>query len=63
MDYNKIKKHFESGRWNAAMVKNAVKKGVITQAECDVILTGSTEIATEEDYINALAEMGVAINE
>ena len=49
MDYNKIKKHFESGRWNAAMVKMAVRKGVISQAECDSLLNG-TEL--EQEIIN-----------
>lgn len=55
MDYNKIKKHFESGRWNSAMVKNAVKKGVITQAECDAILTGKElEQVSEQDFIDSI---------
>ena len=38
MDYEKIKKNYEKGYWSAAMVKNAVKKGVITQKQCDEII-------------------------
>ena len=33
MNYETIKKNFERGLWNAAMVRTAVKKGVITIAE------------------------------
>lgn len=55
MDFNKIKKHFEAGRWNAAMVKNAVRKGVITQAECDAILTGKElEQVSEQAIIDSI---------
>lgn len=34
----KVQRWYESGFWNATMVKNAVVKGKITQAECDTIL-------------------------
>lgn len=33
MNYDTIKKNFDRGLWNAAMVKMAVKKGVITKAQ------------------------------
>ena len=33
MNFEKIKYYFEAGLWNAAMVKMAVKKGVITKEE------------------------------
>lgn len=33
MNYETIKKNFERGLWNVAMVRMAVKKGVITKAE------------------------------
>ena len=36
--YEKIKKWYEQGLWTAEMVKQAVKKSVVTQAECDEIL-------------------------
>ena len=42
MNYETIKKNFERGLWNVAMVKMAVKKGVITKAEFKEI--------TGEDY-------------
>ena len=33
MNYETIKKNYERGLWNAAMVKMAVRKGVITQEQ------------------------------
>ena len=38
MNYETIKRNYEKGLWTAALVKMAVKKGVITQEECDEIL-------------------------
>ena len=33
MNYETIKKNYERGLWNAAMVKTAVRKGVITKEQ------------------------------
>ena len=33
MNFETIKKNFEKGLWSAAMVKMAVKKGVITKEQ------------------------------
>ena len=33
MNYETIKKNFERGLWNTAMVKMAVRKGVITKEQ------------------------------
>ena len=33
MNYETIKKNFERGLWNVAMVRVAVKKGVITREQ------------------------------
>ena len=33
MNFEMVKKNFERGLWNAAMVKMAVRKGVITKTE------------------------------
>lgn len=33
MSYEKIKYNFDAGFWSASMVKNAVKKGVITKEQ------------------------------
>lgn len=33
MNFNAIKKNYDKGLWSAAMVKVAVKKGVITKEE------------------------------
>ena len=33
MNFETIKKNFERGLWNAAMVKMAVRKGVITREQ------------------------------
>ena len=37
MNFETIRKNFERGLWNAAMVKLAVRKGVITREEYEVI--------------------------
>lgn len=41
MNYQTIRRNFEKGLWPASYVKMAVKKGVITQADCDEILSGA----------------------
>ena len=41
MNFETIKKNYDRGLWNAAMVKMAVRKGVITKAEYEAI-TGKT---------------------
>lgn len=33
MNYETVKKNFERGLWNVAMVRMAVKKGVITKEQ------------------------------
>ena len=33
MNYETVKKNFERGLWNVAMVKMAVRKGVITKGQ------------------------------
>ena len=33
MNYDTIKRNFEKGLWNVAMVKMAVRKGVITKEQ------------------------------
>ena len=33
MNYETIKKNFERGLWNVAMVRTAVRKGVITREQ------------------------------
>lgn len=33
MWFDKIKRYYKSGAWNKTMVRNAVKKGKITQEE------------------------------
>ena len=37
MDATKVSFYFEAGHWNKAMVKNAVKKGVITTTQYEEI--------------------------
>lgn len=41
MNFEAIKKNYDRGLWSAAMVKMAVRKGVITREECKII-TGKT---------------------
>lgn len=38
MNYEMIKKNFEKGLWNAAMVRTAVTKGVITEDQYNEIV-------------------------
>ena len=41
MNFETIKKNYDRGLWNAAMVKTAVRKGVITKEQYKEI-TGKT---------------------
>ena len=41
-NFEKVKKYYKSGNWTIAMVRNAVVKGWITEAEFKEI--------TDEDY-------------
>lgn len=42
MSFERVKYYYEAGLWNKAMVKNAVKKGIITKEQFKEI--------TGEDY-------------
>lgn len=53
--YKTIAKNYERGLWNENMVRMAVRKGVITEAECEAILTG-TEQPSEVDEILDILE-------
>ena len=37
MSFERIKYYYEAGLWSKPMVKNAVKKGVITKEQYEVI--------------------------
>jgi len=39
--YRKIKRWYEQGLWTAAMVRNAVAKGVLTEEEAAEITAGT----------------------
>lgn len=38
--FEKIKKWYHMGLWTEAMVRNAVKKGIITEAQAEEIING-----------------------
>ncbi len=38
MSEQTIRRNYERGLWTAQMVRLAVRKGIITQVECDAIL-------------------------
>lgn len=38
--FEKIKKWYRMGLWTEAMVRNAVKNGVITEAQAEEIING-----------------------
>lgn len=41
MNYRTIRRNFERGLWPESYVRLAVRKGVITQEECEEILSGA----------------------
>lgn len=41
--YEKIKSYYQMGFWTEKMVKNAVKKGVITEEEYEEIVGGEAD--------------------
>ena len=41
MNYDRIKYYFDAGLWSKAMVKTAVKKGIITAAQYEEITSES----------------------
>ena len=41
--FEKIKAYYQMGFWTKKMVKNAVKKGVITEEEAEEILGGEAD--------------------
>ena len=57
MNYNTIRKNFEKGLWPEAYVRLAVRKGIITQIECDEILSG----AEPGDHVQAAVEEAISI--
>lgn len=62
MSYERVKYYFEAGLWSEPMVKMAVRKGVITQEQCDAIIAGTaSDEATDADYLEALTELGVNV--
>lgn len=47
--YELVKRYYNQGLWNETRVRNAVKKGWITQQECDWILYGEPEAEPESE--------------
>ena len=43
MNFDRIKYFFNAGLWSAPMVKMAVRKGIITQEQCDEILSSKAD--------------------
>lgn len=57
MNYKTIKRNYDKGLWSESLVKMAVRKGVITQEECDAILSG----ATPESSMQAAVDEAIGI--
>lgn len=57
MSYERIKYYFEAGLWNEPMVKMAVRKGVITQAQCDAILAGVEPVSEVQAAIDEAVDI------
>lgn len=57
MNYGMIKHNFERGLWTESMVRMAVRKGIITQDECNAILAGAekpTDSAAADEILDIL---------
>jgi len=54
MNYNTIRKNYEKGLWPESYVKMAVRKGIITQAECDEILSGAEPGSSAQGAVNEM---------
>ena len=52
MNYKTIRRNFEKGLWSEPLVKMAVRKGLITQAQCDEILSGAPATDSSDAAIN-----------
>lgn len=46
--YNTIEMNYKRGLWTEAMVRMAVRKGVISEAECEAILSGAEQPGANE---------------
>lgn len=54
MSYDMIARNFARGLWNEAQVRMCVRKGVITQAECDAILAGAERPSEVDEILDIL---------
>ncbi len=45
--YSIVKDYYDRKLWNETRVRNAVKKGWITEEECEMILNGDKQEETE----------------
>ena len=55
--YSTIEMNYRRGLWTEAMVRVAVRKGVISEAECEAILSGAEQPgASEIDEILDIVE-------
>lgn len=57
MNFKTIKKNFDKGLWPESYVHMAVRKGVITQEECNMILEG----VSKEDAITLAVDESIGI--
>lgn len=50
MNFKQIKSNYDRGLWSEAMVRVAVRKGIITSGEASFILDGTQiEVSAESD--------------
>lgn len=63
MTYDRIKKNFDRGFWSVGMVKMAVAKGVITEAQYEAIIAGAEFQSDEIDTLLTELESEVGIND
>lgn len=57
MTYEKIKKNYDRGFWSDQMVKMAVTKGVITQAQYEAIVSGE-EVSEVDVLLQEVSNIG-----
>lgn len=54
--YWTVKRYYDEGFWNKTRVRNAVKKGWITEEECQKIFSGEQEGDNSDGYAESAGD-------
>lgn len=55
--YSTIEMNYRRGLWTEAMVRVAVRKGVISEAECEAILSGAEQPGASASEIDEILDI------